>query len=163
MQSLCIASLIILAIIVIWRASTCSKCGRRPGNVVSPGGPVRPLAGRARIEVPNTVIKPPIYGVSVGPMKEVAKSDMSADPEDVPSKGRFAYVGMGGVSCANKRWFDSVYSGGTLTEIDSPGISGRDLIDSDLMVLGNPPDPDARSAFSESRAQKNLRAGEMLV
>jgi hypothetical protein len=153
METLCFVLLVILALIVIWKAH------EQPGgsNVRVPSGRRAPVGGYVPIEVASNVIKPPISGAALGPMKEVAQSHMGKDPNDDPMSGRFAYVGLGGMSCPNKRWYDSVYNGGTYTEIDEPGVAWRDMnYESADMMPNGPRDPDEVRAYPEPLVQKNL-------
>lgn len=164
MTSLCIAGLVLLVAFIIWKGTRCSSCSI--GRAINKGAVSQksaPLAEQVRIAVPGTVIKPPIMGASLGPRKDIAKSDLLSDPEDNPVRGRFKYVGSGGMSCPNARWYSSVYDAGPYTEIDAPGIAAKDMMDPDLMVLGTPPDPDSVRAFIEPKSQHALLAGDMLV
>lgn len=157
MENLCFALLLVLVLVVI-----CKAYGR-PMGMSAPPAPYAPPKIMAPLpmtaEVASNVIRPPVNGPAIGPMKEVAQSHMGGAETDDPESGRFAYVGLGGMSCPNKRWYDSVYNGGTYTEVDEPGVAWRDVNweTSDLMPMG-PYNPDASHAFPEPVVQRDLRS-----
>lgn len=72
-------------------------------------------------------IKPPIVGPPLG--------DYEPLPESRYEARKFMELPRGGLSCANKRWYDSIYNGGVETVIDmdddsfseTPGISKIDV------------------------------------
>ncbi len=77
----------------------------------------------------GTELRPPI-----GPTKDVTFTDSgklpagdvtpqpNGDTEDV-----FMPLPKGGLSCPNKRWYDSIYNGGVATEIAAPCIEEDDM------------------------------------
>lgn len=73
------------------------------------------------------LIKPPIVGQPFG--------DYESLPESRYDARKFMELPRGGLSCANKRWYDSIYNGGIETIInmdddsfrDTPGVSKIDV------------------------------------
>ena len=66
------------------------------------------------------VMKPPIVGPPLNaeyPMAPASRYD----------ERKFMELPRGGLSCPNKRWYDSIYSGGAETILDVPGVSKRDV------------------------------------
>lgn len=77
----------------------------------------------------GTEIKPPF-----GPNKTVTFTDEGKYPDtetSAPMHGNknraFVPLPKGGLSCPNKRWYDSIYNGGVYTEIAIPGIEEDDM------------------------------------
>lgn len=65
------------------------------------------------------VMKPPIVGPPLGeyPMAPASRYD----------ERKFMELPRGGLSCPNKRWYDSIYNGGAETILDMPGVSKTDV------------------------------------
>jgi hypothetical protein len=76
------------------------------------------------------VMKPPIVGPPLGAEYPMA-------PQTRYDERKFAELPRGGLSCPNKRWYDSIYNGGAETSLDAPDVSKSDvqsLWEQDAMV-----------------------------
>lgn len=65
------------------------------------------------------IMRPPIVGPPLGeyPMAPASRYD----------ERKFMELPRGGLSCPNKRWYDSIYNGGAETILDAPGVSKTDV------------------------------------
>ena len=66
------------------------------------------------------VMKPPIVGPAFGEYPVMT-------PASRYEEHKFMELPRGGLSCPNKRWYDSIYNGGAETVLDAPGVSKADV------------------------------------
>lgn len=86
-----------------------------------PSGPATEFVSTSPVPM-GTEIKPPI-----GPTKDLTFTDEGKNPATDIHPKMFVPLPRGGLSCPNKRWYDSIYNGGVATEIAIPNIEEDDM------------------------------------
>ncbi len=73
------------------------------------------------------VMKPPIVGPPLGGALRLTPGEYPMAPASRYDERKFMELPRGGLSCPNKRWYDSIYNGGAETILDIPGVSKTDV------------------------------------
>jgi hypothetical protein len=174
-----VGMLIVVLIVLLWEGPK-RKCARKAAEEKKPEeknavstSPAPPRVNFIREDtVPmGTTILPPIQTYvprSNGPTKTpvISTNERGEDPKapTIAESTLAATLPSGGLSCANKRWYDSIYNGGVATAISLPGDSKRDM---DLLWrhdydgqgyngTWHPQDVRESRAFTEPPVYKNM-------